>query len=68
MKLAVVKCDDGSYEVLDGHLTTGKLSFGEMLETVIRVMNPEMPGPRYPMKTESEWEAAFNRHNRTGAK
>lgn len=56
-EIRVTRDDHGCFEVWDGDRTTGPLCMGEMIETVFKLLVPETPGPRYPMKTEAEWAA-----------
>lgn len=47
---------DGGWEVLQDGKTTGQLCLGEMLEMVVKLAVPEMPGPRYTMRTPEQME------------
>lgn len=56
LEVRVVRLEGGGYEVFQGELSSGQLCLGEMLETVLKLLNPEFPGPRYHM--QKTWEKA----------
>lgn len=49
--------DSCAWEVLQDGKTSGALCFGEMLELVVKLVNPGTPGPVYGMRTREEWDA-----------
>lgn len=58
--------DEGSsescgWEVLQDGKTSGALCFGEMLELVVKLSNPDTPGPVYAMRTREEWDALLQK-------
>lgn len=58
-EIVIRRKDEGHIEIIDGELTTGLLTVGEALETVISFIHrPRLAEwPFYPMKTQEQWEA-----------
>ncbi len=59
-EIRITISDTGSIDVWEGDRHSEQLYFGEMIETIVDLCHPKLPGvARYAMLTDAEWKARW---------